>query len=186
MVSEAWLLVAKVVGVVAVVGLVLWGVRGCQEHYRDQGRAEVQKDWDDAKREDQRIAEKARGEKERTERAKEQKMAKAAERNNHVQVQRERTLHDRAVAAESERDGLLGTVAQRNADSAARRAEGTCAAAEREAYDAATARGLLGTCAGRYSAMAKAAGELAGQVMGLQDHIVVVQPEAAAMLESAP
>ena len=186
MTAAAWAVVAKAIAAGVLAGVLALGVTRCQEHYRDQGRTEVQKDWDDAKREDQRIAEKARGEKERTERAKEQKMAKAAERNNHVQVQRERTLHDRAVAAESERDGLLGTVAQRNADSAARRAEGTCAAAEREAYDAATARGLLGTCAGRYSEMAKGAGELAGQVMGLQDHIVVVQPEAAAMLESAP
>ena len=58
--AAAWLIVAKVVGVALLVGAVVTGVRSCQEHYRDEGRTEVQSKWDNAKREDQRLAEKAR------------------------------------------------------------------------------------------------------------------------------
>ena len=97
-------------------------------------------------------------------------------------VRRENVLRRRADAAERTADGLRGTIARLDTESRARRAEGTCAAAEREADAAATARELLSTCAGRYTAMAAEAGGLANQVMGLQDHVVVVQPEAAALL----
>ena len=76
----------------------------------------------------------------------------------------------------------LGTIARLDSASRSRRAEGSCPAAEREADEAQTARGLLGACVGRYRELGQAAGELAGQVTGLQDHVVVVQPEAAQLL----
>ena len=120
--------------------------------------------------------------KQRAERAEEQRMAREKEKKDHEQAQREKRLLDRADAAERTADGLRGTIARLDTESRARRAEGTCAAAEREADAAATARELLSTCAGRYTAMAAEAGGLANQVMGLQDHVVVVQPEAAALL----
>ena len=118
----------------------------------------------------------------RAERAEQQRMAREKEKKDHEQAQREKRLLDRADAAERTADGLRGTIARLDTESRARRAEGTCAAAEREADAAATARELLSTCAGRYTAMAAEAGGLANQVMGLQDHVVVVQPEAAALL----
>lgn len=178
--SPLWWL--KLIGAVALLGAVALGLRNCAEGLREEGRMEVRAEWIAA--DNQRKAEerKALIDRQRNERAEEQRMARAAEEKDREQTHRENVLRRRADAAERTADGLRGTIARRNADSRDRRAEGTCAAAEREADAAATARELLSTCAGRYTAMAAEAGGLANQVMGLQDHVVVVQPEAAALL----
>lgn len=178
--SPLWWL--KLIGAVALLGAVALGLRNCAEGLREEGRMEVRAEWIAA--DNQRKAEerKALIDRQRNERAEEQRMAREKEKKDHEQAQREKRLLDRAVAAEHTADGLRDTIAQRDAESRDRRAQGTCAAAEREADDAATARGLLGACAGRYTELAAEAGRLADQVMGLQDHIVVVQPEAAALL----
>jgi hypothetical protein len=159
------------------------GVTNFLERYREQGRAEVRAQWVSADNERQAKERQALIDLQAAERGKEQRMAREAEENDRVHVKREEVLRDRAAAAERAAAGLRDTVARLDADSSARRAEGTCAAAEREADEAATARGLLGACAGRYSELGKRAGELANQVMGLQDHIVVVQPEAVMLIE---
>ena len=153
---------------------------------RDEGRAEVREQWAQADAQRELKERQALINRQNTEREKERRMARQAEEKEREQVQREEGLRQRALAAERTADGLRGTVARRDADSRARRAAGTCAAAEREADDAATARELLGACAGRYAGVAAEAGRLAAQVMGLQDHIVVVQPDAAALLHAAP
>ena len=184
--AAAWLIVAKVVGVALLVGAVVTGVRSCQEHYRDEGRTEVQSKWDNVKREDQRLAEKARSAKQTAERGKEQGMARKAEENARAQAKRDQGLQRLAADKQRSDDGMRSTIAGADAGSAARRAAGSCAAADAEAHDAATARALLGTCTGRYRAMAEDAAGLATQVTDLQDHVVVVQPEAAALLEAAP
>lgn len=181
MTAALWLL-AKALAAAALVGALLLGVRSCQEHYREQGREEVRTEWSSADNQRELEERQAVIDKQRAERAEEQRMAREKEKKDHEQAQREKRLLDRAVAAERAADGLRGTIARLNADSRDRRAEGTCAAAEREADAAATARELLGACAGRYRALGQGADELASQVMGLQDHVVVVQPEAAALL----
>ena len=181
MTAALWLL-AKALAAAALVGALLLGVRSCQEYYREQGREEVRTEWSSADNQRELEEREAVIDKQRAERAEEQRMAREKEKKDHEQAQREKRLLDRADAAERTADGLRGTIARLNADSRDRRAEGTCAAAEREADAAATARELLSTCAGRYTAMAAEAGGLANQVMGLQDHVVVVQPEAAALL----
>ena len=181
MTAALWLL-AKALAAAALVGALLLGVRSCQEYYREQGREEVRTEWSSADNQRELEERQAVIDKQRAERAEEQRMAREKEKKDHEQAQREKRLLDRAVAAEHTADGLRGTIARLDTESRARRAEGTCAAAEREADDAATARGLLGACAGRYTELAAEAGRLADQVMGLQDHIVVVQPEAAALL----
>ena len=112
-------------------------------------------------------------------------MARAAEEKNREAFRREEILLDRALAAERSADGLRGTIARLDSASRSRRAEGSCPAAEREADEAAAARGVLGACAVRYRELAAEAGQLASQVVGLQDHVVVVQPEAAALIEGA-
>ena len=175
----AWI---KLIGAVALLGAVALGLRNCSEGLREEGRMEVRAEWIAA--DNQRKAEerKALIDRQRNERAEEQRMARAAEEKDREQTHRENVLRRRADAAERTADGLRGTIARLDTESRARRAEGTCAAAEREADAAATARELLSTCAGRYTAMAAEAGGLANQVMGLQDHVVVVQPEAAALL----
>ena len=181
MTAALWLL-AKALAAAALVGALLLGVRSCQEHYREQGREEVRTEWSSADNQRELEERQAVIDPQRAERAEEQRMAREKEKKDHEQAQREKRLLDRAVAAERAADGLRGTIARLDTESRDRRAEGTCAAAEREADAAATARELLSTCAGRYTAMAAEAGGLANQVMGLQDHVVVVQPEAAALL----
>ena len=181
MTAALWLL-AKALAAAALVGALLLGVRSCQEYYREQGREEVRTEWSSADNQRELEEREAVIDKQRAERAEEQRMAREKVKKDHEQAQREKRLLDRAVAAEHTADGLRGTIARLDTESRARRAEGTCAAAEREADAAATARELLSTCAGRYTAMAAEAGGLANQVMGLQDHVVVVQPEAAALL----
>ena len=181
MTAALWLL-AKALAAAALVGALLLGVRSCQEYYREQGREEVRTEWSSADNQRELEEREAVIDKQRAERAEEQRMAREKEKKDHEQAQREKRLLDRADAAERTADGLRGTIARLDTESRARRAEGTCAAAEREADAAATARELLSTCAGRYTAMAAEAGGLANQVMGLQDHVVVVQPEAAALL----
>lgn len=181
MTAALWLL-AKALAAAALVGALLLGVRSCQEYYREQGREEVRTEWSSADNQRELEEREAVIDKQRAERAEEQRMAREKEKKDHEQAQREKRLLDRADAAERTADGLRGTIARLDTESRARRAEGTCAAADREADAAATARELLSTCAGRYTAMAAEAGGLANQVMGLQDHVVVVQPEAAALL----
>jgi hypothetical protein len=181
MTAALWLL-AKALAAAALVGALLLGVRSCQEYYREQGREEVRTEWSSADNQRELEERQAVIDKQRAERAEEQRMAREKEKKDHEQAQREKRLLDRAVAAERAADGLRHTIARLDADSRDRRAEGTCAAAEREADAAATARELLSACAGRYRALGQGADELASQVMGLQDHVVVVQPEAAALL----
>lgn len=178
-------LLAKVLGAAALVAMAALGVRGCQEGLREEGRAEVRLDRiiaDNARELEER---QALIDKQRTEREEEQRMAKAKEEKDREQAQRENALRQRADAAERESGRLRDTVRRLDAESSDRRAAGTCAAAEREADAAATARGLLATCSSRYAELAARAGELADQVIGLQDHIVVVQPEAAALIWDA-
>lgn len=182
----AWSLVAKLLAVAGLVALATTGVRSCQEHYRGQGRGEVQAAWDAERLEQRRMAETARANREREERTKEQTMARGAEENERVQIQREETTVRHDTRGQRSVDGLRGAIASADAGSSARRAAGTCPTAEAEAHEAATARALLGTCSGRYRELAKDAADLADQVTGLQDHILLVQPEAAINAEPAP
>ena len=182
MTPALWLLIGKVVGVLLLAAAVTQGVRSCQEGLREEGRVEVRGKWIAA--DNQRKADKREAliTKQKAERNEEQRMALAAEEKNREAFRREEILLDRALAAERSADGLRGTIARLDSASRSRRAEGSCPAAEREADEAQTARGLLGACVGRYRELGQAAGELASQVTGLQDHVVVVQPEAAQLL----
>lgn len=172
----------KLIGAAALLGAVTMGVRSCAEGLREEGRVQVREQWLKADNQRELQERQALIDKQRTEREKEQRMARQAEEKEREQTQREDALRQRALAAERTADGLRGAVARLDEQSRARRAAGTCPAAEREADEAATARELLSACAGRYTAMATEAASLANQVMGLQDHVVVVQPEAAVLL----
>lgn len=46
--TTTFILVGKVIAAVALAALIGKGVTSCQQHYRDQGRAEVQAQWDSA------------------------------------------------------------------------------------------------------------------------------------------
>ena len=176
------LLLKLLLAAVAVVGLVQ-GVRGCQERLREQGRVEVREQWTTADNARISAERQATIDKQRTEREEEQRMARAAEEKALAQSRRDEALLKRADAAERDVGRMRLKLAEANARSTERRAAGTCPAADAEADEAAKARELLGRCSVRYAAMGKRASELASQVIGLQDHVVVVQPEAAALLE---
>lgn len=176
-----WLI--KAAGAAALLALAAVGVRSCQEHYRDQGREQVQQRWDADRAEQARTAERARANRSEEERAKELTMARGAEENARAQTKRDDAVARRDVGVQRSLDGMRGAIARADTSSAGRRAASTCPAASAEADEAATARALLGACAGRYRELDREAAELASQVIGLQDHIVVLQPEAAQLLE---
>lgn len=176
----------KIMAALALLATAALGVRSCQEHYREQGRVEVRQQWIEAdKARDLRETAETLA-REKSERAKEQRQTQEAEANALSAIKREAALRDRLAAIVRSHDGLQRELARASAASDERRAAGTCAAADAEADAAATARGLLGACADRYRSMAADAAGLAEQVIGLQDHVTVVQPEARALLTPAP
>lgn len=183
--AEGFALLAKLLGAAALLAIAALTVQRWQEHYRAEGRDEVRAEWQAA--DTKRLADERQAviAKQTADRAEEQRMAKAKEEKDREALDREKTLRERADRAERAADGMRNTIARLDAASRAERGAATCPAAEREADAAATARGLLGACTDRYRGLAGEAGALADQVVGLQDHVVVVQPEAAALLEDA-
>ena len=179
-------LALKVLAALALVWVVMTGVQSCQAHYQEQGRVEVRKQWRDADNDRISLERQAALDKQATERQEEQRMARAAEEKALEQSKRDEQLRDRAQSAERRVIGLLGKLAALDTASGERRAQGTCPAADAEADEAAKARAVLGRCASRYRSMGERAAELANQVTGLQDHVVIVQPESAALLELMP
>ena len=120
MTAALWLL-AKALAAAALVGALLLGVRSCQEYYREQGREEVRTEWSSADNQRELEEREAVIDKQRAERAEEQRMAREKVKKDHEQAQREKRLLDRAVAAEHTADGLRDTIAQRDAESTARK-----------------------------------------------------------------
>lgn len=175
-------LAIKLLGALLVAAMALLGMRNCTEGLREQGREQVRAEWAavDARRQADEQA--AALERERLERAKELRMQQDKERADAQGEQREQGLRARVADLQRRNDGLRSQLAAAGDASRTRRATGTCAAADAEADAAATARGLLGACADRYGAVAQSAAELASQVIGLQDHVLVLQPQAAALL----
>ncbi|MFV0678990.1 hypothetical protein [Ottowia sp.] len=183
--SSAYVLAAKALAALALVAALVFGARACQERYREQGRVQVRMQWIEADKARGQAEREALIARQRTERQKEQRMAREAEEKTREAAKREDRLRGRIAVLERTGSGLRGTIARLDAASRARRAASTCPAADAEANDAARARGLLAACAERHTAMATDAGQLAHQVMGLQDHVVVVQPEAAALIKQS-
>lgn len=176
----SWL-INLVMGLVVAAMLAL-GFNGVREHWREQGRDQVRAEWSRA--DEARAAQQLQADLARTqgERAKERHMNQEAETNALEATKREAALRDRLAAIVRSHDGLQRELARQDAASSERRAAGTCAAADAEADAAATARGVLGRCAARYRGMAGRAAGLAEQVVGLQAHVLVLQPEARALL----
>ncbi|CAM5787503.1 hypothetical protein ACFOHU_07945 [Ottowia pentelensis] len=176
----------NVVAGLALAAVAMFGITSCQEHYREQGRVAVRAEWIEADKARELRETAATLAREKSERAKEQRQTQEAEANALAATQREAALRDRLDTVVRSHDGLQRELARANAASGDRRAAGTCPAADAEADAAATARGVLGACADRYRAMAADAAGLASQVVGLQDHVLVLQPAARALLTPAP
>ena len=153
-----------------------------------QGAERVRAEWNtaDAKRltneADARTkAAQMRAVEEAAERTKEQAKQQEAERIAHEQVQREQAQSAALAVAESRNRSLHTTIAQLNADAAARLSSPgpqSCTASDIDA--ATTARTALGECSSRYTALGGVADQLSGQVTGLQDYVrSVIKPGQA-------
>ena len=153
-----------------------------------QGAGRVQTEWNTA--EAKRLAAEAtarmeaaqkRTVAEAAERSQEQAKQIEAERIAHEQAQREQAQRNALAAADSRNRSLHTTIAQLNADAAARLSSTGAQSCTSADFDAATtARTALGECSGRYTALGGVADKLSGQVSGLQDYVrMVIKPGQA-------
>lgn len=178
---NARILMAVVLALGAVLGVQAWNSHLVAKGDA-QGAQRVRTEWDtaDTQREAEATtarmqAEKQAADAERAERAKEQAKQQEAERIAREQAQREQAMRSAMAAADARNRSLHTTIAQLNADAAARvpgAGQAACGAAD---IDGATAaRNALGQCSSRYTAVAGVADQLAGQVAGLQDYLQTV------------
>ena len=181
------ILIAVVLTLGAVMGVRLWNAHLIAVGDA-QGADRVQTQWNTA--EAKRLAAEATARmeaaKKRTvaeaaERSKEQAKQIEAERIAHEQAQREQAQRNALAAADSRNRSLHTTIAQLNADAAARLSSTGAQSCTSADFDAATtARTALGECSGRYTALGGVADKLSGQVSGLQDYVrMVIKPGQA-------
>ena len=181
------ILIAVVLTLGAVMGVRLWNAHLIAVGDA-QGADRVQTEWNTAQA--KRLAAEAtarmeaaqkRTVAEAAERSQEQAKQIEAERIAHEQAQREQTQRDALAAADSRNRSLHTTIAQLNADAAARLSSTGAQSCTSADFDAATtARTALGECSGRYTALGGVADKLSGQVSGLQDYVrMVIKPGQA-------
>lgn len=140
-----------------------------------QGAQRVHSEWKAAEAKREGEAARLQAENERSERTKEQAKQQEAERIAREQLQREQAMRSAMAAADARNRSLHTTIAQLNADAAARVSSAGQAACSAADIDGATAaRTALGQCSSRYTAVAGVADQLAGQVAGLQDYVRTV------------
>ena len=161
----------------------VFGVRAWNSHLVAQGDTQgsqrVQQAWDQAEAKRKAAESEARAKAalkraadETAARAAEHAKQKETERIAHEQVQRERAQSAALAVAESRNRSLHTTIAQLNANAAARLSSPSpqsCTTADIDA--ATTARTALGECSSRYTALGGVADRLSGQVTGLQDFV---------------
>ena len=181
------ILIAVVLTLGAVLGVQLWNAHLIAKGDA-QGADRVRTEWNTANT--QRQADEAKG---RMEAAQKRAIAEVAERDQEQakqieaeriareQAQREQAQSAALAAAESRNRSLHTTIAQLNANAAARLSSSgpqSCTASDIDA--ATTARTALGECSGRYTALGGVADKLSGQVSGLQDYVrMVIKPGQA-------
>ena len=181
------ILIAVVLTLGAVMGVRLWNAHLIAVGDA-QGADRVQTEWNTAQA--KRLAAEAtarmeaaqkRTVAEAAERSQEQAKQIEAERIAHEQAQREQAQRNALAAADSRNRSLHTTIAQLNADAAARLSSTgpqSCTASDIDA--ATTARTALGECSSRYTALGGVADKLSGQVSGLQDYVrTVIKPGQA-------
>lgn len=181
------ILIAVVLTLGAVLGVQLWNAHLIAQG-DTQGANRVRTEWNTANAQRQADEAKARMEAaqkraiaEVTERDQEQAKQIEAERIAREQAQREQAQSAALAAAESSNRSLHTTIAQLNANAAARLSSPgpqSCTASDIDAGT--TARTALGECSSRYTALGGIADRLSGQVTGLQDYVrAVIQPDQA-------
>lgn len=152
--------------VLAIVG----ALAGYGHHQKAKGRAEVQAKWDAH----QARQAAAQAEADRKQAAEDISRFRNVERSreNDARIQQVRAVAD--AAAMSELDRLRRAIAAHRP--APQTGDPQAIARADEAAEA--ARELLGECASRYQAVAREAGELAGQVVGWQGYAQAIHPGA--------
>lgn len=174
--------ITAVLVMAAVLGLRAWNAHlvalgNAQGEQRVKGQwvaADLKREQAQAKAEAKATLEHAL--RERQAREQEQAKQREAERIAHEQANREATLRTAVSAADARNRSLHTSIAQLNADAAARLSSSAASACTAADVDAATAaRNALGQCSSRYTAVAAVADGLAIQVRGLQDFVGVLQ-----------
>ena len=172
------ILIAVVLTLGAVMGVRLWNAHLIAQGYA-QGAGRVQTEWNisDAKRlaaeaTTRMEAAQKRSVAEANARTEEQAKQIEAERIANEQAQREQASRTALDTATARSRSLLTTIAQLNANAAARLSSPgpqSCTTADIDAGT--TARTALGECSSRYTALGGVADRLSGQVTGLQDYV---------------
>lgn len=166
----------QLVAVASVLALAAVGVAMLRAHWVGVGAQGVQAAWDAQIAADRAAAAENAAELQRIARLDQTRKQEQADRIAHDQEQRLAALALSAGRTAARNRSLLGTIAALNgrvAELSRSGADaGTCAIADAHAV---TARNLLGQCSSRYAAMAERAGELASQVIGLQQYAQLCQ-----------
>ncbi len=170
-----WIQLAVIAGVLA---LAAAGVAMLRAHWVGVGARGVQAAWDAQQTADRAAAAENAAELQRIARLDQTRKQEQADRIAHDQDQRLAALALSAGRTAARNRSLLGTIAALNgrvAELSRSGADaGACTVADAHAV---TARNLLGQCSSRYAAMADRAGELASQVIGLQQYAQLCQGE---------
>ena len=181
------ILMAVVLTLGAVMGVQLWNTHLIAKGDA-QGADRVRTEWNTANT--QRQADEAKA---RMEAAQKRAIAEVAERNQEQakqieaeriareQAQREQAARTALDTATARNRSLLTTIAQLNANAAARLSSpGAQSCSARDIDAGTTARELLGECSSQYTALGGIADRLSGQVTGLQDYVrAVIKPGQA-------
>ena len=154
-----------------------FGYQAWAQHYVRKGVQQERAAWQD--RETKRLKEEAEARLAAEQKARAEETRKAKETDRVAQEQAQREAHLRAAAdAATRRVGSLQHTIQALNERDRRRNLSAHPDAAALADEAARARELLGQCSGRYTAVAANAAEHAAQVIGLQDYITAINPDA--------
>lgn len=157
------------------------GYQAWAQHYVDKGVQQERSVWQAKEDKRQKAEADARLAAEQKARAEEARKAKENDRVAQEQALREAQLRNAADVANRRLGSLQHTIHALN-ERDRRRALSAQSDAAALADEAARARGLLGQCSGRYTAVAASAAEHAAQVIGLQDYITATHPDAQPLL----
>lgn len=182
-------IVGRIIAAIAIGIAAHFGMRGLINHYIDQGRTEVRAQWSAHIIEQERDHATAIAKQQEKQREKEQAAQNEADANSAEIAKRLQSLQANNDDLQRALDGLQRELAA--ADTvldAYRRTYPDADAPASARADAASSvtRQLFGQCAQRYAGLAKSAADRASQVIGLQDHLMIVQPETALLLQEEP
>ena len=161
----------------AICAALYFGYQAWAQHHVDKGVQQERAAWQAREDKRQKADADARLAAEQKARAEEARKAKENDRVAQEQALREAQLRAAADVASRRLGSLQHTIHALN-ERDRRRALSAQSDAAALADEAARARGLLGQCSGRYTAVAASAAEHAAQVIGLQDYITATNPDA--------